>query len=241
MALLWAGGCASGPNGSDSLTVRPPTPTVVPSSGTPFHPSPSASPNTLLQFHVAINDSGQFETFNQPLGYYVIAFNSFDQPIDVSNDDTFDNFVSWDGNNLFWYNRQTVPGNEQNFTFVPVAQLNENVSFSTDNHEMIVTFNINDPTSPLNVYIVTNQFTCHCMTTDHTGILGRVIDAFGPGPDLGNNPLYTVTVDKTVGAISPLPPNYPVDPLLDYITQPDLDPSFPYVDFDLSKFQVTAR
>lgn len=221
---LFLYGCASGPSGSTSST---------PISGGTATASPSP---TLLQFAVTINDQGSFDAVN---GFYAIILNAFDTPIDVTNNDKFTDFMLWDGTYLVWYHRQALSNNLYNF--VATTTLNPYLSFSEDRHTMYVTLNPADTTTPLNQFISSSQFTANCATTDRSGILGRIIDTMGPGPSLDNDALYTYTVDKTLGLVSPAPPEYPNDALSDWITQPDLDPSFPYVNFDIKRFEVTLH
>ena len=106
---------------------------------------------------------------------------------------------------------------------------------------MYINFRVGDSTNALNQFVPGAQFTCDAMTTDRNGILGRVIDTMGPGPSLSNDTLYTVYANKQVGAVHPLPPSYPEDPLNDWITQPDLSSTFPYVNYDLQSFTVSVH
>lgn len=222
-------GCASGPSGASSVSAAP----VTTSTGTA-----TASPSpALLQFAVSINDQGSFDAVN---GFYAIMLNAFDTPIDVTNNDKFTDFMLWDGTYLVWYHRQSNPSNNL-FTFVATTTLNPYLSFSEDRRTMFITLNPADTTTPLNQFIGSSAFTANCATTDRSGILGRIIDTMGPGPSLDNDALYTYNIDKTLGLVPPAPPEYPNDALNDWITQPDLDPSFPYVNFDIKSFTVTLR
>jgi len=221
--------CASGPNGASSTSAKPLTPSD----------SASVAPGTtrLLQFALTINDQGSFDSVN---GFYVIMLNAFGTPIDVTNNDKFTDFMQWDGTYLLWYHRQTSPSSNL-YTFIATNTMNQNVSFSEDRHTLVVTLNPSEQTSPLAQYISSNAFTVCCATTDRQGILGRVIDTLGPGPSLNNDALYTYFIDKTLGLTYPAPPEYPNDRLNDWITQPDNDANFPYVNFDIKKFEVTLH
>lgn len=234
------GGCASGPNGINSTSSEPfnpnASPSVIASPGASPNPSPS-SPH-LIQFALSLNDQGKFD--DSGAGFYVIAMNAFDEAVDVSNYDKFTDFMKYDGTYLVWYHRQTLPNNNL-FNYQPVGTLNQFLSFSDDRRTMFVTFGITDPTNIFNQFLVPSAFTVAAMTTDNTGTLGRVLDTMGPGPNLNNDTLYSYFVDKTLGVTRPVPPNYPDDPLNDWISQPDLGPNYPYTNFDIKSFQVTVR
>lgn len=230
-------GCASGPGGATSVSATPVAPnasggstSVSGSAG-----AASASPR-LIQFALTVNDEGEFDSVN---GYYAIAVNAFNQPIDVSNNETFSDFMVYDGVNTLWYHRQTIPS-QSLFNFVPVALINQDVSFSDDRHTMLITFSLSDATSPLSQFVGTT-FTADAFTTDRNGILGRVLDTMGPGPSLDNDTQYTYFCDKQLGVVNPVPNNFPNDRLNDWITQPDLGAAFPYVNFDIKRFEVTVR
>jgi hypothetical protein len=222
------GGCASGPNSSSSSAGGVPASSA---SGS------TASTNHLLQFAITLNDNGVFDATQ---GLYAVAFNSFDELIDVSSSDKFTDFVVYDGNNLVWYSRQTSSTN-QSFIYVAVATVTQALSFTPDRRTMLITFDTSDASSALNQFIKSQQFTCVPVTTDRTGYLGRIIDTLGPGPDLSHDTLYTITVDKALGAISPLPASYPDDDLNDWIVLPDVAGTFPYVNYDIKSFTVTAK
>jgi hypothetical protein len=235
------GGCASGPNGATSVSSVPVDPNSTPLPTPDASASPGASPTTsaptLIQFALSINDQGEFDTVN---GFYAIMLNAFDEPIDVSNNDKFTDFMVWDGTFLLWYHRQTNPNNNL-FQFIATATINQNLSFTEDRHTMLITFSLGDPTSTLNQFITSPAFTAAAATTDRNGILGRIIDTVGPGPSLDNDALYTYFIDKTLGVTLPTPPEYPTDPLDDWITQPDQGTNFPYVNFDIKRFEVTVH
>ena len=230
-------GCASGPHTGNSLSADDGAtlPTATP-SGTSGGGSGGASVN-LLQFLVSVNDGGALDGQN---GLYAILINAFAEPIDVTNNDKFTDFVLWDGVNVTWYLRQTNPQN-QSFVYVPVANLNQALAISADRRTFTVTFNVDDPSTPLNQFVVSANFTASVATTDRTPILGRILDGPGQGPSLNGNTLQTVTVNKFLGAIPPLPTQYPLDPFNDWVVQPDLNATFPYVNYDIRRFEITAR
>lgn len=225
-ALGLLAGCAAGPGSTSSLSA---TGSTVSGSTT------SGGAGPLLQFVMTINDQGTLDGTN---GLYVFLLNAFAEPIDVSSNDKFTDFMVWDGTNATWYHRQTNPQNN-NYVFVPTANLNQALAISPDRRSFSITFNVADSSNVLNQFIATNVFTAHAMTTDRTGILGRVLDTMGPS--LNQDTLYTYTVNKQLGAVTPLPPNYPLDSLNDWIIQPDLDPAYPYVNFDIKKFEVISK
>lgn len=237
-------GCASGPNGATSTSADPvdPSTAATPANGnvpvgspTPT-PSPAKGGPTLIQFALTVNPAGVIDSTN---GFYNIVINSADTPIDPTNKETFTDFIQYDGTNTIWWNRETIPGSTIDFTFFPVAIINQDFSISDDGHTMFVTMKITDSTSPLNMFVNTNQFTADALTTDRQGLLGHVIDIMGPG--LSDPPLYSYFCDKTLGVINPAPPNFPDDPLNDTQTingQPD---NFPYQNFDIASFTVTVH
>jgi len=244
LVMLGMAGCASGPSGSTSVSADPVDPTASP-SGSPA-PVPSGSPTpsptgpTLIQFSLSMNPEGVFDSTN---GYYIICFNSFDTPIDVSNTETFTDFIEYDGTSAIWWHRQTLSSSNQ-FFYLPASPVNQDVSFSGDRHTMNITFSIHDQTNPLNTFIATNQFTADAVTTDRNGIIGAVIDTMGPNfsgeSSLDNDTLYSYFCDKTLGVVNPAPPNYPDDPQNDWITQ-NGNSSFPYINFDIASFTVTVH
>lgn len=234
-------GCASAPSGtSTAVSADPVNPAASPlASAQPVpsgSPSPSPTGPTFVQFALTINPAGSFDSVN---GFYNICFNSFDTAIDVSNTETFTDFIQYDGTNLIWYNRKTL-GDGTIFQFFPVAQINQDLSFSEDRRTMIVTFDRREITNPFNQFIATNLFTANALTTDRQGVLGAVIDTMGQGPDLVHDTLFTYFCDKTRGVINPVPPNFPDDPLNDTIVQGQ-GGNFPFVNFDISRFEVTVH
>lgn len=218
------GGCASGSGGGSG------------SSSTSSSSSSSSGGGTVsrLQFRLTVNDNGVIEASQ---GLYAIVFNSFGDPIDVTARDKFTDFLVYDSNNLVWYTRQTS-STDNSFTFVASGTATQSMSFTPDRRTLLVTFDPQDVSSPLNQFIKSSRFTCVAVTTDRSGYLGRVIDTLGPGPDLAHDTLYTLTVDKSLGAVSPLPASYPSDPLQDWIVQADNPPTFPYVNYDIQSFEV---
>jgi hypothetical protein len=239
--LVVLGGCASGPNSSTSTSSAPVNPTQS-ETATPTETDPASAPPstpqgpTLIQFALTINDQGTFDATN---GLYAIMLNSFNLPIEVSNNDKFTDFIVWDGTYLLWYHRQALPSNNL-FTFVATATLNQNLSFTADRRTMNITFSTTDRTNTFNQFITTSAFTAAAATTDRNGILGRILDTMGPGPSLDNDALYTYFIDKTLGVTNPAPPEYPTDALNDWTTH-SLGDNFPYVNFDIERFEITVH
>ncbi|HEY4001929.1 MAG TPA: hypothetical protein VGO93_23850 [Candidatus Xenobia bacterium] len=233
VGIFLTAGCAAGPNGSGNGTSTSAGTTAGAANGG------AAGPHTIT-FHMSVNPSGQIDRSGN--GYYIFLLNANDQPIEVTDLDTFTDMVRFDGVNFQWYHRiEEAPSPGFFLTFI--SDLNDSGSVSGDQTSLQVTFNVGDASSPFNTFINTNQFTAHAITTDATNgaIRGRVLDFFGPGPDLNNNESYTVFADKLLGAVNPLPANFPVDPLNDFIIYPDLASNFPYVNFDLADFDITTQ
>ncbi|MHB2017247.1 MAG: hypothetical protein ACYCW6_09905 [Candidatus Xenobia bacterium] len=200
----------------------------------------SLSGTNLMTFTLSVNPSGVIDTAGN--GYYCILFNTNGDPIEVTDLDTFTDMVRFDGFNFSWYHRQELvpaPGFLLNF----IANVNDNGRLLSDGSTLQLTFNAGDQTSPFNQFLVGTRFTCHVCTTDATGgaVRGRVLDCLGPGPSLDNNSAFTVTADKILGPISPLPVGFPNDELNDFIIEPDLPPDFPYLNFDINTFDVTVQ
>ena len=71
--------------------------------------------------------------------------------------------------------------------------------------------------------------------------MGRLIDTMGQGPNIDSNSLQTVRVRRGVGATNPFPQSYPADPLGDTVLHSDLGGDFPYANFDIARFEITAQ
>lgn len=225
LAAAVTAGCASGPGG--------------PGSGGAGLP-PGTAPQHLVTFQMTINPSGTIDRSGR--GYYVFLLNANGDPIEVSNLDTFTDMVRFDGTNFSWFHRvEGVPA--PGFFLVFTSNVNDNARISGDQRSLQVTFNDGDASNPFNQFILGERFTAHALTSDslNSAVRGRIIDTIGQGPSLDGNENFTLTVDKLVGAVSPLPPNFPTDAANDFITYPDLPPDFPYVNFDITSFDVTEQ
>ena len=221
-ASLGAAGCASGPSDGSAKS-------GVPAGGARF-----------LHFIVSVNPNGVVDRTGR--GYYAILLNAQGEPIEVTDLDTFTDFIRFDGTNTDWYHRQANQPNP-GFTFVQAGSLNAASSLSADGRQLRVILDVGESTNFLNQFVVTNRFTAHLVTTDNyqNSILGRVLDTLGPGPGLGSNSQQTLEVQKGAGAVQPLPASYPGDPLNDWITRDDLQPDYPYTNFDIASFEVVAQ
>lgn len=228
-ALL--GACASGPtantNNSPSLTGDNSTSTGV-------------TGGRLLSLSMSVNPNGRIDTSGQ--GFYLFLFNALGNQIEVTDLDTFTDFIRFDGRSFDWFHRNAQlprPG----FQFILAGSLNQAGRVTSDGRTVEVLLDTADPTNLLNQFIVTSQFTVHAVTTDsfQNAIVGRALDTLGAGPSLSSNSLQTIRVSKFNGALTPLPQFYPIDPLSDFITQSVLPPDFPYANFDIQRFEITLR
>jgi hypothetical protein len=222
---LFISGCAQGPDSGSSFSG---------SAG-------GGATKDNLVFLQRINDSGRINTG----GSYVILLNAQVQAIEVTNPGTYTDAIKFYydpnlGPSYAWLHRiPSVPG--PGYDFVSTARLDEYAQVSSDFRSISYTFKLNDASVIFNQYI-SNRFTAQAITTDtyQNAILGRVIDAMGPGPDITHNEQYTVFVDKSLGVISPQPPSYPQDPLFDWVTHGDLPSDYPYANFDLESLQINV-
>lgn len=216
LAVLGAAGCASGP--SDSLS--------GPGQGERF-----------LHFIVSVNPNGVIDRTGR--GCYAILLNAQGQPIEVTDLDTFTDFIRFDGINVDWYHRQANQPNP-GFTFTQAGSLNAYSSISEDGRQWRVILDVGEPTNFINQFVVTDRFTAHLVTTDNYqgSILGRVLDTMGQGPSLNSNLQQTLLLEKGLGPVTPLPAYYPDDPLNDWITRSNLPTTMPYTNFDIARFEV---
>ena len=194
----------------------------------------------FLAFTLHVNPNGQIDTTGR--GFYVFLINAFNQQIEVTDLDSFSDFVRFDGRNFDWYHRQARlprPG----FQFFQAANLNVAGRIGTDYRSIEIIFDLGESTNVINQFVTVPNFTCHVVTCDNYqgSVIGRPLDTLGQGPDFQKNSLQTLRVRKGEGATVPLPQAYPVDPLDDFITQPELQPDFPYANFDIARFEVTTR
>ena len=213
---LWLGGCASdiGDSISEELDGQ----------------------DSFLHFKLSVNPRGTIDRSGQ--GCYVILLNARGEEIEVTDNDTFTDFIKYDGINFDWYTRQANQPNP-GWTFAMAGSLNTEGSVASDGSSFEVTFNLADSSSLLSQYIVSRSFTAHAVTTDtfQDAILGRIIDVMGESLD--GNALQTVLVNKLSGAVQPFPTFYPSDRLNDWITHADLDTGFPYVNYDIDTLEIT--
>ncbi len=219
LVALGAAGCASGPS-ADSV-------------------NQAGTGGRFLHFIVSVNPNGVIDRTGR--GYYAILINAQGEPIEVTDLDTFTDFIRFDGTNADWYHRQANQPNP-GFTFTQAGSLNASSSVSEDGKQWRVILDVGESTNFVNQFVVTNRFTAHLVTTDNyqNSILGRVLDTMGQGPDLNSNVQQTLQVQKGSGAVSPLPAYYPDDPLNDWLTRDDLPPDMPYTNFDIVKFEVVS-
>lgn len=191
--------------------------------------------DSFLHFRLTVNSNGTIDRSGQ--GYYLILLNSMGEEIQVTDKNTFTDFIRYDGVNFDWYTRQANQPNP-GFTFALAGSLNTEGTVSTDGRSLDVTFNLADSGTMLSQYIKATKFTAHALTTDNyeSSWIGRYLDFMGD--DINSNGLQTVLVSQFSGAISPYPTFYPNDNLNDWKYRSDLGDSFPYVNFDIDTFQV---
>ncbi|MCD6309762.1 MAG: hypothetical protein J7M18_03545 [Candidatus Eremiobacteraeota bacterium] len=189
---------------------------------------------------LGVNDRGHIDVDGK--GHYVILFNRKSEPIEITNPDTFTDFIRFDGFNFEWYHRRdNIP--PPGYTWISAGNLNRLGHISPDERRFTILLDLENPNMQFLRYITGTRFTVHAITCDAKGgnILGRVLDFVGIGPELDQNDLNTIQVDRAMGAIPPLPPFYPSDPLNDVTTHPDLPDTFPYENFDIRTFQVSIQ
>lgn len=227
LALALFLGCASEGDGVNRSPNDPPGP--APADG-----------KRLLVFNVAVNPNGQVDRTGR--GIYAVLLNAQGTPIEATDIDTFTDFIRFDGQNFDWYHRLAEVPNP-GFTFVQVGPLSGQAQVAPDGKSFEIVLDIGQSTSFINQFIPANSFTAHVVTTDSAGgqILGRLIDTLGQGPNIDANSLQTVTVRRGEGATQPIPQSYPFDPLGDTVIHDNLGPDFPYANFDITRFEVTAR
>lgn len=194
----------------------------------------------LLEFNIGINPNGTVDTSGR--GTYAILLNAQGTPIEVTDLDTFTDVIRFDGTNFDWYHRLSGVPNP-GYTFAQVGPLSGQARVTPDNKTIQIVLDVNESTSFINQFIPAQVFTAHVVTTDSFGgaFLGRIIDTAGQGPNIDSNSLQTVTVRKGEGASQPLSQSYPFDPLNDVVIHSDLPAEFPYANFDIVRFEVTAR
>ncbi len=194
----------------------------------------------LLEFNIAVNPNGEIDRSGR--GIYAVLLNAQGTPIEVTDLDTFTDVIRFDGQNFDWYHRLAEVPNP-GFTFGQVGPLAGQAQVSPDGKTIQIVLDIGESTSFINQFVPSSVFTAHVVTTDTQGgsFLGRIIDTQGQGPNIDSNSLQTVTVRRGEGATQPLPQSYPFDPLNDVVLHSDLASDFPYENFDIVRFEVTAR
>lgn len=188
-----------------------------------------------IRFTIKVSDAGEIDTSGR--GYYVLLLNSLSEPIEVTNFETFTDFVRYDGINFTWYHRQgNVPS--PGYTWVNAGNINSSASIAGGGKSIVLRMNVQDSSFIFNQYMQSARFTCHVLTTDSSNsLIGRALDTLGQGPSISGNSLYTVGFDKNTGIMDPLPPGYPSDPIGDVDEKPDLE-GFPYDSYDIDSFTV---
>lgn len=194
----------------------------------------------LLNFRLTVNPNGQIDLTGR--GTYAILINAQGTPIEATDLDTFTDFIRFDGQNFDWFHRLADVGNT-GFTFGQVGPLSGQSRVSPDGKTIDIIVDVAESTSFVNQFVPSDVFTAHAITTDTQGgaFLGRLLDTLGQGPNIDNNSLLTVTVRKGEGAAQPLSAAYPFDPLVDTVVHNDLGGDFPYANFDIVRFEVTAQ
>ncbi len=191
--------------------------------------------NGVLRITLGVSESGGIDTGGY--GYYAVLFNSRAEAIEVTNFETFTDFIRYDGLNFRWYHRQgNVPS--PGYTWVDAGSMNSSSFIASDGNSIVIRIDLDDRTHFFNQYIESRRFTAHVVTTDQSNaLLGRAVDTLGQGPSISGNSLYTVFFDSVTGLVSPAPPGYPGDPVGDYDVKPDLE-YFPYESYDIERFSL---
>jgi hypothetical protein len=196
---------------------------------------PEGWDSRIMRITLKVPDHTYIDTTGR--GYYAILFNNFAEQIEVTNYETFTDFIRYDGFNFTWFHRQgNVPA--PGYTWVAAGNMNAVSSLSSDGTSIIIRIDLGNNANLFNQFITTQRFTMHALTTDSNNhLLGRVIDTLGPGPSVEANSLNTIKFDIFTGIISPVPAGYPGDPVGDYDIKPDM-PDFPYQNYDIEFFSV---
>lgn len=231
IAIVTLGGCASA--GSEGVNRGPGDPL---GNGGVF----TSTSLRLLEFNIAINPNGQVDRTGR--GIYAVLLNAQGTPIEVTDFDTFTDVIRFDGQSFSWYHRLAEVPNP-GFTFAQVGPLSGQSRVSPDGKNIQIIVDIGESTSFINQFIPADVFTAHVVTTDTQSgaFLGRILDTQGQGPNIDINSLQTLTIRRGEGTTQPIPQSYPFDPLNDMVTHSDLPADFPYLNFDIVRFEVTAR
>ncbi|MCL5038040.1 MAG: hypothetical protein M1269_13150 [Chloroflexi bacterium] len=202
-------------------------------------PAQGGTPRFLV-ITFAVNDRGHIDIDGN--GFYVILFNNNGNPIEVTNPDTYTDFIRFDGFNFEWFHRRdNIP--PPGYTWIAAGNLNRLAHISSDEREFKILLDLENPNMQFLRYITNNRFTIHGMTCTLEGssILGKVLDFEGIGPGLDQNDLNTIQVNRFTGALQPLPPFYPSDPLNDITKHEGLGEGFPYDNFDIRIFEISVQ
>lgn len=196
--------------------------------------------NRFLEFNLAINPNGEIDRTGR--GIYAILLNAQGTPIEATDLDTFTDVIRFDGLNFDWYHRQAEVPNP-GFNFALVGSLAGQAQVLPDGKSLQIILDLGESTSFINQFIPASQFTAHAITTDTQAgpFLGRLVDTLGQGPNIDSNSLQTVTIRRGEGAVEPKPQSYPFDPLNDTVIHSNLGSDYPYANFDIARFEVTAR
>ncbi|MFH1453337.1 MAG: hypothetical protein ABIH00_05090 [Armatimonadota bacterium] len=195
----------------------------------------SASATQYIKFIITVNPNGEIDRSGN--GLYFILFNNNERElINATDNRTFTDFICYNGVNATWYHRRTDPVNPTFFIWEQAGIINTNIYISPDNKELMVTFNVDDKSVFLNQYITQDNFNAHIVTTDNTS--RYKFDTLGQGPDMMNNSINTIHVNKRSGVIPPTGPFYPSDPIDDIVKFDNLNKDFPYPNFDIITFEV---
>ena len=194
----------------------------------------------LLEFRISVNPNGNVDTTGR--GVYAVLLNAQGNPIEVTDLDTFTDFIRFDGQNFDWFHRLAEVPNP-GFNFAQVGPLSGQSRVSADGKSIQMIVDIGESTSFINQFIASDVFTAHVVASDTRGgvFIGRILDTMGQGPNIDSNSLQTLTVRRGEGATQPIPQSYPFDPLADTVTHSDLGADFPYANFDIVRFEITAR
>jgi hypothetical protein len=194
---------------------------------------PVFSQSQYLNFAITVNG----EIDRDANGLYFLIFNyNPTQYINVTDNRTFTDFISYNGISAVWYHRRTDPINTNLFVWEQAGTVNNNLYISSDRKKLIFMFNIDDTSNFLTQYLVSPMFNAHCVTTDTTSCLK--FDTIGKGPDINNNSIYTLRVNKYAGAVPPFTEYYPIDPEGDTVKFEQMPDDFPYENFDIVNFEV---
>lgn len=171
--------------------------------------------------------------------YFILLNKDQKELINVADNRTYTDFICFNGINAIWYHRRTDPINPSFFIWEQAGIINTSFYITPDASKLILRFNIEDKSIFLNQYITQDNFNAHIVATDNTSRLK--IDTLGQGPDIINNSINTILVNKQSGSLPPYPAFYPVDPALDIEKFEKLGKDFPYENFDILKLEIFSN